>query len=315
MLRLCVYDNGALQEGDASLLPATGLRWIDVENPDLPTMSQLAERFSLHKLAVEDCLHLDQRPKLEEYPGHQFIVLQGFTSADEAVDDLELHELHLFLGKDWIISVHAAPHAAIDGVRKRVQADPAATIGRGADFVAYLLTDALVDSNFPLLDRFNDSVESLEERIFIERPSRALMHRAFELKRKLVLLRRVLSPQRDVVGLLARAGIAQVHERTTLYFRDVYDHLVRIYEQIEAARDLVGNAVDAYLSVVANRTSDISKQLTIFASIFMPMSFVVGFFGQNFEQLGSPPFFLLMMALMVLIPLVMIWWFNRKDWL
>jgi magnesium transporter len=114
---------------------------------------------------------------------------------------------------------------------------------------------------------------------------------------------------------LARRGVPHVEEKTALYFRDVYDHLVRIHEQLDAARDLVGNVVDAYLSVVANRTADVSKQLAIFATLFLPLSFVVGFFGQNFEALGGPTFFGVMLGLLVTMPAIMFWWFKRKEWL
>ena len=132
--------------------------------------------------------------------------------------------------------------------------------------------------------------------------------------RTLVLVRKVMSPQRDVVGMLARRGIPGVNERTTIYFRDVYDHLVRIYEQIDTNRDLLGNAMDAWLSVVANRTNDITKQQTILASSFLPMSFVVGFFGQNFDVLGQPPFFFVMLTTMAVIPVGMVLWFRHKEW-
>jgi magnesium transporter len=135
------------------------------------------------------------------------------------------------------------------------------------------------------------------------------------MKRMLVTFRRVLSPQRDVVGLLARRGIPHVNERTTLYFRDVYDHLVRLYEQIDAGRDIVGNVMDGYLSMVANKTSDISKQLTIFATLFLPLSFIVGFFGQNFEQLNSKGFYYAMWAMIVMIPVGLTFWFRHKKWI
>lgn len=316
MIRVRVYGgDGLVQDGDEALLDAAGPKWVDVEAPDEALLQRLARRFGLHRLEVEDCLHLDQRPKLEEYPGHQFIVLQGFDCPSVRIDEMSMHELHLVLGPDWLISVHERAAAAIELVHRRVTAEPTASLGRGVDHLAYLLADALVDQNFPLLDRLNDEVEALEERIFTQRPDQRLMQRAFDLKRALVQLRRVLSPQRDVVGLLARPGLAHVQDRTTLYFRDVYDHLVRIAEQIEASRDLVGNAVDAYLSVVANRTSDISKQLTIFASIFMPLSFIVGFFGQNFEVLGQRPFLWAMLASVVILPALMLRWFRNKDWL
>lgn len=315
MIRVRVYENGRLLDGDEQLLRSPGLKWVDVLEADEPTLMKLSEQFGLHRLAIEDCLHLDQRPKLETYGAHQFIVLQGFSTPTNKWADLEMHELHFFLGMDWVITVHDKAHAAIEQVHARLTQDPANTIGRGVDFVMYLLADALVDRNFPLLDCFNETLEDLEERIFAAFPPRELLQETFHLKRALVTVRRVLSPQRDVVGLLARGGVPQINEKTTLYLRDVYDHLVRIYEQIDAARDLVGSAVDAYMTQVANRTADISKQLTIFASIFMPLSFIVGFFGQNFDVLGQPHFFWTMVTSMVVLPVAMIGWFRHKGWL
>lgn len=315
MLRVRVYDNGRLLDGGEALLSTPGPKWVDVFQPDEALLNKLGERFGLHKLAIEDCLHLDQRPKLEEYGDHQFLVLQGFSTPSEKWTDLEMHELHFFLGADWLITVHAKPHLALEHTHKRLEADPANTLGRGVDFVMYLLADALVDRNFPLLDCFNEALEDLEERIFADYPTRDMLQETFQLKRALVEVRRVLSPQRDIVGLLARRGVPQVQERTTIYFRDVFDHLVRIYEQIDAARDLVGNVVEAYLSQVANRTNDVTKQLTIFASIFMPLSFIVGFFGQNFEVLGQPVFFAIMLAVIVALPVTMVFWFRHKEWI
>lgn len=314
MLRVRVYEGGKLVEGGEELLASPGTVWIDCEAPDEATLLELGERFGLHKLAIEDCLHLDQRPKLEDYPGHEFVVLQGFTLASDDPSEITLHELHFFIGDSWLISVHSQAHDAIDSVVRRLLADAEHTIGRGPDFVAYMLADALVDSNFPMLDRLNDALESLEERIF-ESPNQALMQEAFELKRTLVTLRRVLSPQRDVVGLLSRRGVPHIQEKNTLFFRDVYDHLVRVYEQLEAARDLVGNVMEVYLAVLANRTNDVTKQLTIFASIFMPLSFIAGFFGQNFEGIARPEFLGPMLATMVLLPASMLYWFHRKGWL
>lgn len=314
MLRVRVYDNGRLLDGDEALLANSGPKWIDVLQPTEEVLHKLAERYGLHKLAIEDCLHLDQRPKLEEYGNHQFLVLQSFSTPTEKWTDLELHELHFFVGHDWLITVHAKQHMAIEQTHKRLEVDPAGTIGRGVDFVMYLLADALVDRNFPVLDCFNEALEDLEEKIFEAYPSRALLQQTFELKRALVLVRRVLSPQRDIVGLLSRRGVPQVQEKTAIYFRDVYDHLVRIYEQLEAARDLVGNVVEAYLSQVANRTNEVTKQLTLFASIFLPLSFIVGFFGQNFDILGGITNFEISVVAIVVLPIAMVLWFRHKQW-
>jgi magnesium transporter len=315
MMRVRVYDpaTGTGQKGGEELLDATGLKWIDVLQPTAEVMSKLGTRYGLHKLAIEDCLHLDQRPKIEAYPGHQFLVLQGFSCKGE-LKDINLHEMHFFLGPEWMISVHDMGHDAIDVAHNRLDSDLAGTLGRGVDFVCYVIADALVDHNFPLIDRFNTELEDLETEIF-EKPTKELLHRAFTLKRNLVQVRRVLSPQRDVVGLLARDGITHVSPKTTLYFRDVYDHLLRIYEQIDAARDLLGNTMDAYLSVVANKTNEITKQLTIFASVFLPLSFMVGFFGQNFETLSRPVFFYLSVSVCIAMPFGMTLYFWKRGWL
>lgn len=315
MMRVRVYDpaTGVGQSGGEELLSSTGHKWIDVLEPSVEVMEKLRGIYQLHKLAVEDCLHLDQRPKLEEYPGHQFVVLQGF-SCGAVLSEIHLHEMHFFLGPDWLISVHERGHDAIDAAHRRLDADLPATLGRGVDFVCYLIADALVDHNFPLIDRFNSELEDLEAEIF-EKPTTDLLHRAFTLKRQLAQVRRVLSPQRDVVGLLAREGILHVNPKTALYFRDVYDHLVRVYEQIDAARDLLGNTMDAYLSVVANRTGDITKQLTIFASIFMPLSFMVGFFGQNFAALSEPGFLWISVGICVALPVGMMGYFWKRGWI
>lgn len=314
-LRVWRYSDGAVRTGGVELIEGDdGYVWIDCEHPDEATLERLALRFELHRLAVEDCLHLDQRPKLEEYPGHVFLVLQSFTCADGPGIDVTLHELHFFIGERFLITVHERAHAAIAATARRIQVAPSETMGRGLDFVAYLLADALVDWNFPLLDRIGDVLDELEGAI-LEHPSRDLMGRAYALRHTLVVLRRVLAPQRDVVGLLARRGVPHVSDRTVLFFRDVYDHLVRIAEQLEATRDLVASIMDMYLAVLANRTSDVSKQLTLFASIFMPMSFVVGFFGQNFDGIAPASLFWPMLLILGSLPLGMLAWFKHKSWL
>ncbi len=312
MIQVCVLNEGRVLSGGEELLEQPGPKWIDVLGATEDELGRLGGRYNLHKLAIEDCLHVDQRPKLEEYPQHQFIVLQGFTTGKD-VCELTMQEHHFFLGADWLISAHELRFEGVEGVRKRVQEDPRGTLERGADFVLYLLADALIDRQFPILDAFSDELEDLEVAIF-ENAKPEHLQRIFQMKRMLVQFRRVLSPQRDVVGLMARRGIPNVHERTTLYFRDVYDHLVRLYEQIDSGRDLVGNVMDGYLSMVANKTNDITKQLTIFSTLFLPLSFIVGFFGQNFEVLSSRGYYWAMWVMIVGFPIALIGWFRHKRW-
>ncbi len=310
----CIGADGQLKEGGAEWLDAPGRKWIDLLAPEEATLQPLADRLGLHRLAVEDALHLDQRPKLEDYPNHLFLVLQGFMQGPGDICNLQLHEMHFFLSDEWLVTVHDLPNAAIDQAAKLLRADPATSLGKGPDFVMYLVADALVDEHFPILDRLAEALDDVEDRVF-ESADRTQLARMFELRRSFSQLRRVLSPQRDVVGLLSRRGVTHVQDRTTLYFRDVTDHLFRLYEQLDTDRELLASVKDAYLSLVAQKTNDITKQLTLFASLFMPLSFIVGFFGQNFEQLNRPGFFWVMVGCMIAVPVGTIVWFQRHRWL
>jgi len=304
-------------EGEARVQPpAAGIiRWIDLEAQDDAQLALLKERFGLHPLTIEDCAHFDQRAKLEEYGGYLFIVTHGIECPGGTPVDLELLEVHAFLGDGYVITVHDRPVQALAAVWKRCEGDPA-LLRRGADFVYYLIADAVADTNFPLLDRLADAIEQLEDRVIEAPPSSADLQQIFALKRALVQMRKVLSPQRDVFGLLAKRGGAMVSEKTALYFRDTYDHLVRITESIEASRDLLGNALDAYLSMLSNRTNEIMKRLTIMSAIFLPLTFVTGFFGQNFEHLpfASDRLMYSMIVGCIALPAAMLYWFYKSRW-
>jgi magnesium transporter len=296
--------------------PEGALRWIDIEAQDAATMELLQQRFALHPLAVEDCLQFDQRPKLEEYADNLFIVFHALDCPNDQARDTIPRELHVFLGARHVITVHDVALPPLEAVWKRLAGD-AALARKGADFVFYLLADAVVDSHFVHVDRISDSLEDVEEAV-LNRAQRRDLELIFALKHTLVLLRKVLSPQRDVFGLLAKRGTgALVSERTALYFRDVYDHLVRIYESIDAARDLLGSALEAYLSMVSQRTNEIMKSLTLLSAVFLPLTFLTGFFGQNFEGLPykRDQIMYAMMALCVLIPAGMYAWFRSRRWL
>ncbi len=295
--------------------PEGTLRWIDLEAQDAAQLTILEERFHFHPLALEDCANFGQRPKLEEYDGHIFIVTQGFTLAGEAPVGLEVHELHAFLGKGWLVTVHEKPLAPLEDVWKRAALGPA-LVKQGLDFVYHQIADAMVDQNFPILDRISDELEEIEDCVLGHSEPTDLA-RIFAIKRSLVTMRKVLAPQRDVIGLLTKRGNPLVSERTTLYLRDVYDHLVRIHESIETGRDLLGNALDAHLTVISNRTNEIMKRLTIMSAIFLPLTFVTGFFGQNFEHLPFKDDRLLfaMLASCVILPSTMLWWFRRSRWI
>jgi magnesium transporter len=300
--------------------PDGAVRWIDLQSQDAAQLELLRERFDFHPLSIEDCAHLDQRPKLEEYRDNIFLVTQGFTTTGDTLDELAVHEMHTFLGARYLVTVHTGAIVPFERVWKRAAGDPA-LLTRGVDFISYLVTDGIVDGCFPILDLVADELEELEASV-LTKPIRSDLSRIFELKHHLITMRKVLSPQRDVIAMLAKRGDSRVSERTALYFRDVYDHLVRLNESIEAHRDLLGNTLDAYLSAVGQRTNEIMKALTIMSAVFLPLAFVVGFFGQNFDNLPglkewvhSDSLMWIMVVMCVTIPLALLFWFRRKGWL
>lgn len=306
----------AVHEGEAFIAPPDDgtIRWIDLTKQDPSQLALLAERFKFHPLTIEDCLHFDQRPKLESYADYVFLVTHGFKLSDAEDDLLDLLELHSFWGRRFLVTVHAEPISAMETVWERIKADGA--MGRrGIDFIVYLVSDAIVDSYFPLLDDISARVEDAEDHV-LERTRKIDLSDIFQLKRALVHLRKILSPQRDVFALLAKRGDSWIDERTSLYFRDIYDHLLRLHEWTETTRDLLSNALDAYLWAESQRTNEIMKRLTLLSAIFMPLTFITGFWGQNFTALpfGSRIFLTGTLASCALVPLAMFLFFRRSKW-
>lgn len=323
--------------------PPGTVRWVDVSRQTPDDLDIIARGFHFHPLAVEDCLHFDQRPKLEEYAGtspYLFVVTHNFnilpSTLNVRTDENSLHmprllwaesrsqmvalamlENHAFLGQNYLVTVHDEHSPALTQTWHRVKSDPS-LISRGPDFVYYLLADGLCDANFPVLEQLGDILDELEESLF-ENPSRADLHRIYSLRKTLVSMRRVLSPQRDVIGNLARhGGSACVSDKTAPYFRDIYDHLTRVFESIEAGRDLLGNCVDAYMSAVGQRTNEIMKQLTILSALLLPVTFLTGLFGMNFEMMpfkSQTVFSLVLILMFGFVPGGMFLWFRKKGWL
>jgi magnesium transporter len=294
--------------------PSGTMRWIDLAEQDAAELRLLGERFAFHPLALEDCDHFDQRPKLEEYGDYLFVVVHAFACPRGDPGEVDPLEMHAFLGPNYLVTVHAAQIPALDAVWKRIEGDP--NLGqKGADFVLYLVADAVVDANFPIIDLLSDHLDQIEDSV-LEGPKSEDLTKMFELKRTLVLMRKVLSPERDLFAVLTKRGDPRVSEKTALYFRDVYDRLVRIQESIDTSRDLLSNALDAYLSMASNRTNEIMKRLTLLSAVFLPLTFITGFFGQNFEHLPfqSDALMYVMLATCALIPTGMVLWFRRSGW-
>ncbi len=305
--------DGTVRCGGLELLEGEGLLWLDLQDQGEPELAFLASHFRFHPLAIEDLRHLDQRPKLEDYGDYLFLVQHAF--APVAKTPLPLRELHAFLSRDYLVTVHAPPMPEVDDIYGRACADPSLA-ARGPDFLFYLLSDAVADGHLQVLDDLADSIESLEDEILAE-PRRESIQRILGLKRALVQMRRAVSPARDVFGQLSRCGDPRISERTAPYFRDVYDHLLRVGDAIEADRDMLGNALEAYMSMTAGRTNETVKQLTLFSVTFLPLTFLAGVFGQNFTNIpfDSAALFYLALAAYGALPVAMLLWFRWKGWL
>lgn len=308
-------------EEDLDLLgiPEDGFVWVDVEGQTHDDLVLLGERFHLHPLALEDCEHLDQRPKLEEYDGHMFLVIHGFTGVkavrESARDEVELHEVHIFFSPRFVLTVHMDPHPGIDRLWSQMLEEPDLG-GRGVEYVLYRLCDAVVDANFPTLEGLSAALESLEDDVLGGRMDDPVP-RFMALKRSFSDMRRVISPQREVIGQLLRREDGPLTPQTRLYFRDIYDHLVRLTELVEVERELLASARDAHFTVLSQRTNEIMKRLTMASIVFLPLTVITGFFGMNFTHMPFDNDLLLvaMIASMFSIPIAMLLWFQRRHWL
>jgi magnesium transporter len=289
--------------------------WLDIEAPDDADYRLLEETFKFHALTIEDIKHQNQRPKVDEYPDYNFVVL--FQALWEN-DQVDVREHHLYVGPTYVVSVHQEHSPALVGVHDRIAASPELTKGQPA-FLTYLVIDALVDSTFPALEKLDDSVDELEDDI-VAKANSELLDRIYHLKHSVVELRRLLGGQRDVFQALITHGIHLQQGDMTLYYRDVFDHIVRQYETVDALRDLLTSAMDVYLSTVSNRLNSTTKALTVVASLFLPLSFLTGFYGMNFvylTQVLETPYaaFAVGVATMLVATLVQLWLFRRRGWI
>jgi magnesium transporter len=283
--------------------------------PTPESIAWVGETFRFHPLALEDAAHEDQRPKFEQYPGSLFAVVHRLVPTPEDTGMLAL-EVDAFLTAEALVTFHAAPIAEVDNVWQRCAAEPE-LLARGPDFALYLLHDALTDVHYALVDAQSTEIEEVADEVasFSGMGTYELLERIVSLRRSHAVLRRRLSPQREVFAALARPGQALVREQTSIYFRDVVDHSVRLTEEIDTGRDLLASAHDAYLSHNNNRLSEVTARLTLIATIFLPLNFVAGFFGMNLEIL--PPRFAIpvVLAAMVAMPVGMWALFKRNRWI
>jgi magnesium transporter len=311
-MRVLRLEGDRIRSGGRELAGPGAPIWIDLA-PTPEDLAFLAERFHFHPLALEDCLHEDQRAKLELFPDVIFTVVHRLSPTPDD-SGLEATELDAFLTAEALVTVHATPIQELDTAFERCAAEPG-LLARGPDFVLYLVHDAITDLHFALVDHLSDEAEALAEEVTSGEPGPSVAERIMAARRQHTLMRRRVGPQRELFASLARPGQALVKEQTAVYFRDVVDHMVRLSEEIDTGRELLASTMETLLSQANNRLTLVTTRLTLIATIFLPLNFVAGFFGMNLEILPARVAVPLVVAAMVAVPVAMYAFFRRRGWL
>jgi magnesium transporter len=326
VIRVLAFGPDQLHEEEAAaperlpeIIAQWPVTWVDVEGlGDAELIQRLGELFGLHELALEDVIHAHQRPKVEDYDDHIFIATQMTTLRPH----LESEQVSLFLGKSFVLTFQERPSDCFDAVRERIRK------ARGirqmqADYLAYALIDATIDTYFPILERYGELTEDLEAAVLAS-PQADLVPRIHHLKTDLLSLRRLIWPQRDMVNALVRDFSSLIEDQTRTHLRDCYDHTIQLLDMLETHRELASGLIEIHLSEVGTRTNEIMKVLTIIATIFIPLSFIAGLYGMNFDRSAAPwsmpelgwrwgyPFAL---ALMMAIALGLLGFFRSRGWI
>jgi magnesium transporter len=291
--------------------------WIDVQLVHQTEITErLGECYGFHPLVLEDILNTDQRPKMEDFGNYLYIVLR-MLSCNGNNSAIDSEQISLILGPNYVISFQEKEADVFNPVRDWIRAGKGRIRKAGADYLAYCLLDAIVDNYFIVLEKHGERIEILEEQL-IANPKPATLQAIHSLKRDMIFLRRSVWPLREVIAALEREGTSLISDSTRLYLRDVYDHTIQVIDALETFRDMLSGMLDIYLSSVSNRLNEVMKVLTIIATVFIPLTFIVGIYGMNFKYMpelewhwGYPAVLLLMLV----ISLFMVAFFRRKKWL
>ena len=283
-----------------------GVLWLDLDVTCRPHVAILEHVCKFHPLTIEDTLNPNSRVKLEEYPGYLFLIIRGvgFYESTEDPYDLETFNLCFYLGKHYLVTVHAGRSEAVESIAARIERSPD-ILARGVDRVAHAIMDAAVDAYFPLLDQLDEFVDTLEHRVF-ETFDQSALRDIFSVKRMVLSLRRHLAPQREVFNILTNRPSTLLSPESQVYFRDVYDHVLRINDSLETYRDLLSSTLDSYLTQVSNRLGLATKGLSVVATVTLPFLIISGMWGMNFDviPLAHHPYgFWLLLGLQVAVGL------------
>lgn len=302
----------------------SGTVWVDIHDPkqnsDGRAEALLRDVFGFHPLAIEDAIKETHVPKVDDWGDYLYVVFHTIDF-DPETDHLRLHELDLFLGKNYLVSYHNEPIPILLQLRRNIERDPVNRLRHGADHLLYHVLDMSVAEYLPAIEHLDEAIDVAQDEVF-GRPTPQTLQAIFRVKRAAMRLHRVFAPEREVLNRLARDDYDPITADHRVYFRDVYDHIVRIHDIGESLRDLISGALDTYLSAISNRTNDIMKALTLVTVMFLPISFLTSFFGMNFfgdtlafsSPLPKTLFFSASCIIMLAMPAAMYVWARHRGW-
>lgn len=307
-------------------LMTPSVAWIDIRGLGSQTvMEQVGYVFGLHPLALEDVVNVPQRPKVEEYEEHLILIcrLVQLSKDPKADESLIYSQVSFVLGEHYLLSLQENPDFdGFEPIRERIRTQKGTIRRQGADYLVYALLDMIIDGYFPILEEYGERIETLEEEVMAS-PTRRTLEKIQILKRDLLSLRRAIWPHRDAINILIRDGNPLIRREVRTYLRDCYDHCIQVLDIVETYRELTSSLMDVYLSAISNRMNEVMKFLTVVSSIFIPLTFVAGVYGMNFNPERSPLNmpelnaywgYPLCLAIMVCVGGLQIFWFWRKGW-
>lgn len=318
------YDETQFQEKEAktveecfSFKDKPAVTWINVNGiHELEILKELGNCFGFHPLVLEDVLNTDQRPKMENFGDYIYIVLKMFYFDGKGNDTVE-DQISLILGSNFVVSFQERQRDVFDPVREQIRGGRGHIRKAGADYLAYALIDTIVDNYFVMLERLGEKIEDAEEEL-LTNPNSQTLQAIHDLKKEMMFLRKSVWPLREIVSSLERDESPLIKKTTVVYLRDVYDHTIHVADTIETFRDILSGMLDIYLSSISNRTNAVMKVLTIVATIFIPLTFVVGIYGMNFRYMPELEWqwgYFTVLSVMVAIGVFMIVYFKKKKWL
>jgi magnesium transporter len=318
------YDETNLEEKEAKTIEESypfkdkpTVTWINIDGlHEVEIIEKLGSHFGLHPLLLEDILNTDQRPKMEDYGDYIFVVLKMLYPGENK-DEIEAEQVSLILGSNFIISLQESEGDVFNPIRDRIRKSKGRIRKTGSDYLAYALLDAIVDNYFLILENISEKIEDTEQQLATN-PSSETLQYIRELKNEMIFLRKSIWPLRELINGLERCESTLIHQSTGAYLRDVYDHTIQIIDTVESYRDMISGMVDIYLSSISNKMNEVMKVLTIFASIFIPLTFVAGLYGMNFEFMPELKWhwgYFALLAVMALIGISLVFYFKRKRWL